>query len=78
MPMYDFENSKTEQRFTKLMSYADKLQFLEENPDIKSIIITAPSVGDSHRMGLKKPDNGFRDVLKEVQKAHPINNINTF
>jgi hypothetical protein len=78
MPTYDFENSKTEERFTKLMSYADKLQYLEDNPDIKSIILSAPSVGDNTRSGSTKPDNGFRDVLKEVQKAHPINNINTF
>jgi len=78
MPMYDFENTKTKERFTELMSYADKLQYLEDNPDIKSIFLSAPSVGDNTRSALKKPDNGFRDVLKEVQKAHPINNINTF
>jgi hypothetical protein len=78
MPTYDFEHKKTKERHTKMMSYTDKLQYLEDNPDLTSIILVAPSLGDSHRLGLKKPTDGFRDVLREVQKAHPINNINTF
>ena len=52
--------------------------FRDDNPHLKSIITGAPSIGDPIRLGLKKPDDGFRDVLKNVQHHHKKDNINTW
>jgi putative FmdB family regulatory protein len=34
-------------------------------------IIGAPSIGDPIRLGIKKPDAGWGEVLSKVKKAHP-------
>jgi hypothetical protein len=45
---------------------------------LKTIITQAPPIGDPHRLGLKKPDAGFRDVLKNIKSHHKRSNINTW
>jgi hypothetical protein len=80
MPIYSFRDTNTQEIFDRLMPYSEKIQFLEENPHIESIITSAPSIGDSVRLGLKKPDQGFRDVLRNIKsnKAYSNNKINDF
>lgn len=80
MPIYSFRDKNTQETFDRVMSYDSKLEFLEENPHLESIITSAPSIGDSVRLGLKKPDQGFRDVLKNIKsnKAYSNNKINDF
>jgi hypothetical protein len=36
------------------------------------------NIADPTRLGIKKPDSGFRDVLDKVKKAHPRGNVNTW
>lgn len=71
MPTYTFENTDTGERCDKIMSMAERQEYLDNNPNIKQLILRAPAIGDSVRLGLKKPDEGFRDVLKNVKKHHP-------
>lgn len=80
MPTYSFRDKNTQETFDKIMSYSQKIEFLEENPHIESIITSAPGIGDPVRLGLKKPDQGFRDVLKNIKsnKAYSNNKINDF
>jgi len=80
MPIYSFRDKNTQETFDRVMSYDSKLEFLEENPHLESIITSAPSIGDSVRLGLRKPDQGFRDVLKNIKsnKAYSNNKINDF
>jgi len=83
MPTYSFRDKETQETFDKLMSYSDKLVFLEENPHLEPIITSAPGIGDPVRLGLKKPSDSFRDVLKNIKSHHPgsrhtKNTINDF
>mgnify|MGYP005989617657 FL=1 len=78
LPSYTFKNIDTNETFDSIMSMAERETFLTENPNIQQIIKTAPSIGDSVRLGLRKPDDGFRDVLKNVQHHHKKDNINTW
>ena len=80
MPTYSFRDKNTQETFDKIMSYAQKVEFLEENPHLESIITSAPGLGDPVRLGLRKPDQGFRDVLKNMKsnKAYTNNKINDF
>lgn len=80
MPIYSFRDKSTQETFDKMMSYSDKVNFLEENPHLESIITSAPGIGDPVRLGLRKPDQGFRDVLKNMKsnKTYSGNNINDF
>jgi len=80
MPTYTFRDKDTQETFDRIMSYVQKVEFLEENPHLESIITSAPGIGDPVRLGLRKPDQGFRDVLKTMKanKAYSNNKINDF
>ena len=71
MPTYTFMNTKTNEIYDDIMSYSDMLSLLEHNPHIKKII-QPPKFADPTRIdGARgKPDDAFRDRLKEIKKAH--------
>lgn len=71
MPEYTFYNTKTKKYIEKTMSIAAREQYLKDNPHIEQRITKAPARGDIVRLGLKKPDQGFREVLAKVKEAHP-------
>jgi len=71
MPTYTFEDVNTGEQFEKTMKIAELDEYREQNPHLKTIITGAPAIGDVVRLGIKKPDDGFRDVLKEVKSHHP-------
>lgn len=71
MPTYTFYNKKTKKEWTELMSIANKEKFLKENPNVEQRIVKAPAIGDPVRLGVRKVDNGFKEVLSKVNQAHP-------
>jgi hypothetical protein len=71
MPTYTFEDTNTGTVFDKIMKISERDLYLKENPNITQRIGRPPAIGDSVRLGLKKPDAGFRDVLSNVKKHHP-------
>jgi hypothetical protein len=82
MPSYNFKNLNTGEEWTDIMSISEREEFLSKNPQVQQQLTSAPSLGDSIRLGLRKPDNGFRDRLKEIKKAHSRgltrSTVNTF
>ena len=82
MPSYTFKNLNSGEEFTAIMSMNEREEFVANNPHMQQVFHSAPAVGDSIRLGLKKPDSGFRDRLKEIKKAHSRgltrSTINTF
>lgn len=78
MPNYSFKNTTTGDQWEDSMSIADKEKFLKDNPHIIQEITSAPSLGDPVRLGFKKVDSDFRDVLRKIKKAHPLSKgVNT-
>lgn len=71
MPTYEFRNKDTDEVFTGFLKIAEKEIFLQNNPHIEQIFETAPALGDSVRMGMKKIDNGFKEVLSKVAERNP-------
>lgn len=72
MPTYSFRDETTQEVFDKLMSIAAKETYLAENPHLKQVFTGAGflGIGDPVRLGLKKPDAAFRDILKNAKKEH--------
>ncbi len=68
MPLYEFRNNETQEVFTKMMSISAMEEFLAENPHIQHHYSSAPAIGDTVRMGMRKPDANFRDMLKHISK----------
>jgi hypothetical protein len=78
MPNYTFYNKKLKEEFIENMSMSELDNFLLINPHLEQVV-TAPAIADPTRLGLRKPDSGFRDVLKRVKKASGRRNtINTW
>lgn len=78
MPTYSFKNEETLEEFDQSMSNSERELFLEENPHIKQSFKKFPGVVDPARCGVRKPDDNFRDVLKNVKHHHKRDNINTW
>ena len=78
MPTYDFKDKETGEIIERVMKISDRETFLYENPQYESILLSAPSIGDPVRLGIRKPDAGFREVLQKAKAAHPLGKINTF
>ena len=78
MPTYNFRHRETGEITEKFFSLSLREEYLKDNPHLESILLGAPSIGDPIRLGIRKPDNGFREVLSKAKEAHPLGNVNTF
>jgi hypothetical protein len=78
MPIYSIRNNETQEEFEINLKYSDLEQYLKDNPTHQQIFTKFPGFGDPVRLGLRKPDDGFRDVLKNVRHHHKKDSINTF
>lgn len=68
MPLYNFKNKSTEEVTERFMSISAMEQFLVDNPDMEIYHASAPAIGDTVRMGMKKTPESFRNLLKNISK----------
>lgn len=78
MPTYSFRNKETGEEFEDFMSISAFDQYLLDNPHIESFPTGAPPTLDPVRLGRIKPDEGFRDVLRNMKHQQRGTTINTF
>ena len=80
MPTYNFINTINNEEFEEFMSISSLETFLQENPHIVQQVGGAPMIHSGR--GLKKPDNAFREILREVKKKNSKgisrSTVNTF
>ncbi len=69
MPTYTFQHIETEEQKTMFLSLAEREKFIKENTDYFQVLST-PSFGDSIRLGIRKHDNTFNDMLKRMKNNH--------
>lgn len=82
MPLYEFQCAECGHTFEKLKPIRDmKVPESEPCPNCTTIgsvdqkVFTAQIWADASRMGIKRPDDGFREVLARVAEKAPGNNI---
>jgi hypothetical protein len=76
MPIYDFRNIETDEVVTHYLTIKERNEFLEANPNYTQVL-TAPALGDSVRLGVRRHDDNFNDVLKNVKSNHRGSTIQT-
>ena len=80
MPTYAFINNDTGEEFEEFMSISQLEVYLAENPNVTQMVGGAPLIHSGR--GMKKPDAGFRDLLKNMKKGNSKgfkrSTINTF
>ena len=78
MPIYSAMNKDTDEVFEVNMKFTEFEQYLNDNTNITQVFIRFPALGDSVRLGMRRPDDGFRDVLRNVKHHHKKDSINTW
>ena len=75
MPTYTFKDTNTNEYFEEIMSYDEKVRFLEECPWITSVlngINIVAGVGLDSRI---KNDDGWNETLQKIGEAHPQSDL---
>lgn len=80
MPTYVMYHKVTQHEQVEFLSISEMEHWLENNPDW-DVRPASPLIHSGQ--GLRKPDDGFRDVLREIKKRNSrgiskANAINTF
>lgn len=76
MPNYTFENKETGEQWTEQLSIAERDAYLASHPTVHQLIVSAPSLACSARLGISKPDGEFRNMLSYIKKRNPGSTIN--
>jgi hypothetical protein len=80
MPTYRFLNNETGEEYEDFMGISALDVYLNENTNITQLVNGAPMIHSGR--GLKKPDSGFRDILKNIKREHSRgltrSTVNTF
>jgi len=74
MPLYDFWNRKTGKVEEHKLPIAEKEAFLKKNKHLKSLL-SIPAICDPVRMGIRRPDKNYVELLKRIKKANPGSTI---
>lgn len=69
MPTYNFIDTRTNEEFTGFYSMSGKDEYLEQNQHIKQLP-SLTAIGDPGLYTGMKPDDAFRDRLKEIKQSH--------
>lgn len=80
MPTYRFLNTETGEEFEEFMNISALDEYLTNNKHLTQLLNGAPMIHSGR--GVSKPDEGFRDLLKDMKKKHSKglrrSTINTF
>jgi hypothetical protein len=75
MPIYDFRNKNTDEIVTKSMRISEMEQWLKDNPEYEHFFSNL-TLGDPVRLGIRKIDAGFKEVLQKVHSKTPGSELN--
>lgn len=75
MPTYSFRDKLTGEVFDKIMKISELDIFLSSNDNLETVITHAPPLGDSVRLGIRKPDGGFNEVLSKIHSNNYKSNL---
>ena len=75
MPTYYFINKETGETSEVLMKISELDAYKEANPHLETII-SAPMICDPVRVGVRKPDSGFKEVLQKIHEKTPKSQLN--
>lgn len=83
MPLYDYECESCKHRFEARYSIKE-MKVPEGQPcpecgefKVKKIFAGAPSIGDAVRLGIRRPDDGFKEVLQKIDENNRGSRIRT-
>ena len=83
MPLYDYKCTHCAHEFELVLKVADLHQPTEQpcpacgiTGNVIKTIKGAPPIGDAVRLGVRRSDNGFKEVLQKIHANNPGSNLN--
>jgi hypothetical protein len=75
--IYTFLNTETQKIEEHSMRMSEYDEFKDKNPHLDRYHEPGrgPAMGDSVRLGIRRPDNGFREVLSKISDANYKSNL---
>jgi uncharacterized protein YneF (UPF0154 family) len=71
MPTYKFRDKDTGVEFEQFMSISGREKYLKENPNLEQMINGVPMLVDPVRVGVRRSDAGFKEVLHKIHEKTP-------
>jgi len=68
MPTYCFRNNDTGEVHEEMMKMDDREKYLKDHPELTQVLEMPGIVSGTD--GLRKPDDSFRDILRNIKKKH--------
>jgi len=68
MPTYCFRNNETGEVHEEIMKMDDREKYLKDHPELTQVLEVPQIVSGTD--GLRKPDDSFRDILRNIDKKH--------
>jgi hypothetical protein len=75
MPTYNFRNKETGELTEVVMKIAELDNYRAANPQLETII-SSPMICDPVRVGARKMDTGFKEVLQRIHEKTPGSQLN--
>ena len=75
MGIFRFRNTRTGREMERTMTIREAEEYIKAHPHI-DWLAGAPMIHSGR--GLSKPENGFRDVLRDIKRRNRRSKINTF
>lgn len=76
MPTYTFRNKETGEEFEKFMGISAREEYLKEHPELEPLITGVPMVIDPVALGVRKTDQGFKEVLQKIHSKTAGSQLN--
>jgi putative FmdB family regulatory protein len=85
MPNYDYRCKLCDHTFEDFLRMADRKKPCKKpcpkcgkTKCIEQYIGSAPAACDPVRIGVRKPDSGFKEVISKIKRAHPRNTMRDY
>lgn len=83
MPTYEYQCEKCDHYYTQYLSISRMLEPEGEpcpncaEKAVKKVMMTPPAFGDPVRLGIRRPDGGFKEVLQKIHGSNRGSKLNT-
>lgn len=77
MPTYLFKDKNTNEEFELFLRISELDPYKEANPHLEQLVNGAPMLACPIRLGVTRPDDDFKNRLKEIKGSHRGSTIQT-
>jgi hypothetical protein len=77
MPSYNFRDKNTNEEITEFLWVSEVDQYLADNPHLEAMVPNTSAQVDPWRMGRKKPDETFRELLRGIKRKYRGSTVET-